>query len=144
MAYHTPLTNSQEFTGALMKARELAHNITMSMRQIQGTDPNFEVFPYTCVSLFSSLPLSHTNSCDTFIHHQLCFFLPSCQGDKCILRAVPDNCARGTFHHFSMSATHIRGLLPTAGTRPALRSAQSVDHNHDHCGYCWCYDPVEH
>lgn len=47
MAYHTPLTNSQEFTGALRKARELAHNITMGMREIQGTDPNFEVFPYT-------------------------------------------------------------------------------------------------
>lgn len=47
MAYHTPLSNSQEFTRALMKARELAHNITMGMRQIPGTDPKFEVFPYT-------------------------------------------------------------------------------------------------
>uniref|UniRef100_A0A671VNE3 NPC1 like intracellular cholesterol transporter 1 n=1 Tax=Sparus aurata TaxID=8175 RepID=A0A671VNE3_SPAAU len=37
MAYHTPLTNSQEFTAALLRARELAHNITMGMRQIPGT-----------------------------------------------------------------------------------------------------------
>lgn len=51
MAYHTPLTNSQEFTRALLRARELAHNITMGMRQIPGTDPQFEVFPYTYVSL---------------------------------------------------------------------------------------------
>ena len=51
MAYHTPLTNSQEFTAALEKARELAHNITMGMRAIKGTSPDFEVFPYTYVSL---------------------------------------------------------------------------------------------
>lgn len=50
MAYHTPLTNSQEFTAALLKARELAHNITMGMRQIPGTSPDFEVFPYTYVT----------------------------------------------------------------------------------------------
>lgn len=49
MAYHTPLTNSQEFTAALLKSRELAHNITMGMRQIPGTSPDFEVFPYTYV-----------------------------------------------------------------------------------------------
>lgn len=49
MAYHIPLTNSQEFTQALLKARELAHNITLGMRQIEGTDPAFEVFPYTYV-----------------------------------------------------------------------------------------------
>lgn len=49
MAYHTPLTNSQEFTAALLRARELAHNITMGMRQIPGTAPDFEVFPYTYV-----------------------------------------------------------------------------------------------
>lgn len=49
MAYHTPLTNSQEFTAALLKARELAHNITLGMRQIPGTSPDFEVFPYTYV-----------------------------------------------------------------------------------------------
>ena len=47
MAYHTSLTNSQEFTRALEKARELAHNITMGMRKIPGTSPDFEVFPYT-------------------------------------------------------------------------------------------------
>ncbi|KAG9335483.1 hypothetical protein JZ751_004612 [Albula glossodonta] len=48
MAYHTPLTTSTEFTAALQRARELAANITLSMRQVPGTDPNFEVFPYTC------------------------------------------------------------------------------------------------
>ncbi|KAF3851071.1 hypothetical protein F7725_012843 [Dissostichus mawsoni] len=42
MAYHTPLTNSQEFTAALQMSRELAHNITMSMREIEGTSPDFE------------------------------------------------------------------------------------------------------
>ncbi|XP_011616869.1 NPC1-like intracellular cholesterol transporter 1 [Takifugu rubripes] len=52
MAYHTPLTNSQEFTRALLKARELAHNITLGMRQIPGTDPQFEVFPYTVTNVF--------------------------------------------------------------------------------------------
>lgn len=143
MAYHTPLKNSQEFTRALMKARELAHNITMGMRELEGTDPNFEVFPYTYVSLFSRVPLSHTHSCDIFIHIN-CFLSFSCQSDKCILRAVPDNCARGTRHHFSMSATHIRSVLPTVGVRPALRSAQSVDHHYDHCGYCWRHDPMGH
>ncbi|XP_047447529.1 NPC1-like intracellular cholesterol transporter 1 [Mugil cephalus] len=52
MAYHTPLTNSQEFTAALLKARELAENITMGMRQIEGTSPDFEVFPYTITNVF--------------------------------------------------------------------------------------------
>nr|XP_046242813.1 NPC1-like intracellular cholesterol transporter 1 [Scatophagus argus] len=52
MAYHTPLTNSQEFTAALLKARELAHNITLGMRQIPGTSPDFEVFPYTVTNVF--------------------------------------------------------------------------------------------
>ncbi|KAL7391549.1 hypothetical protein ABVT39_010937 [Epinephelus coioides] len=52
MAYHTPLTNSQEFTAALLKARELAHNITMGMRKIPGTSPDFEVFPYTVTNVF--------------------------------------------------------------------------------------------
>lgn len=47
MAYHTTLTNSQEFTNALRKTRELAYNITMGMRQIPGTAPDFEVFAYT-------------------------------------------------------------------------------------------------
>lgn len=47
MAYHTPLTNSQEFTAALLRARELAANITESMRKVPGTSPDFEVFPYT-------------------------------------------------------------------------------------------------
>ncbi|KAM7391594.1 hypothetical protein PAMP_022274 [Pampus punctatissimus] len=52
MAYHTPLTNSQEFTAALLKSRELAHNITMGMRKVPGTSPDFEVFPYTVTSVF--------------------------------------------------------------------------------------------
>uniref|UniRef100_A0A8C2WF78 NPC1 like intracellular cholesterol transporter 1 n=1 Tax=Cyclopterus lumpus TaxID=8103 RepID=A0A8C2WF78_CYCLU len=52
MAYHTPLSNSQEFTAALLKARELAHNITMGMRKIPGTSPDFEVFPYTVTNVF--------------------------------------------------------------------------------------------
>lgn len=47
MAYHTPLVTSQEFTAALEKARELAHEITLTMREIPGTSPDFEVFPYT-------------------------------------------------------------------------------------------------
>lgn len=52
MAYHTPLSNSQEFTAALQMARELAHNITMGMREIPGTSPDFEVFPYTVTNVF--------------------------------------------------------------------------------------------
>lgn len=55
MAYHTPLTNSQQFTAALLKARELAHNITMGMREVPGTSPDFEVFPYTYVVLLPEL-----------------------------------------------------------------------------------------
>uniref|UniRef100_A0A8C5D1Y6 SSD domain-containing protein n=1 Tax=Gadus morhua TaxID=8049 RepID=A0A8C5D1Y6_GADMO len=52
MAYHTSLTNSQEFTKALEKTRELAHNITMGMREVPGTAPDFEVFPYTVTYAF--------------------------------------------------------------------------------------------
>ncbi|XP_037742058.1 NPC1-like intracellular cholesterol transporter 1 [Chelonia mydas] len=52
MAYHTPLTNSQEFTAALRAARELATNITHSMRRVPGTDPSFRVFPYTVTYVF--------------------------------------------------------------------------------------------
>ncbi|MEQ2175570.1 hypothetical protein GOODEAATRI_019186, partial [Goodea atripinnis] len=52
MAYHIPLTNSQEFTAALQKARELAHDITKDMRKIPGTSPDFEVFPYTITYVF--------------------------------------------------------------------------------------------
>ncbi|XP_034025439.1 NPC1-like intracellular cholesterol transporter 1 [Thalassophryne amazonica] len=52
MAYHTPLTKSQEFTAALLTARELAHNITMGMRNISGTSADFEVFPYTVTNVF--------------------------------------------------------------------------------------------
>nr|XP_043883085.1 NPC1-like intracellular cholesterol transporter 1 isoform X1 [Solea senegalensis] len=52
MAYHTPLRNSQEFTAALLKSRELAYNITLSMRNVSGTSPDFEVFPYTVTNVF--------------------------------------------------------------------------------------------
>ncbi|XP_072244392.1 NPC1-like intracellular cholesterol transporter 1 [Leuresthes tenuis] len=52
MAYHIPLTNSQEFTAALQKSRALAHDITMGMRKIPGTSPDFEVFPYTVTNVF--------------------------------------------------------------------------------------------
>ncbi|XP_015242874.1 PREDICTED: Niemann-Pick C1-like protein 1 [Cyprinodon variegatus] len=52
MAYHSPLTNSQEFTAALKKARELADEITKGMRNINGTSPDFEVFPYTITYVF--------------------------------------------------------------------------------------------
>nr|XP_057925789.1 NPC1-like intracellular cholesterol transporter 1 [Doryrhamphus excisus] len=52
MAYHTPLTNSQEFTAALLKARELAQSITDDMRKVPGTAPDFEVFPYTVTNVF--------------------------------------------------------------------------------------------
>ncbi|KAJ8339483.1 hypothetical protein SKAU_G00362690 [Synaphobranchus kaupii] len=52
MAYHTPLATSQEFTAALRIARELAANITLSMRQVPGTSPDFEVFPYTVTYVF--------------------------------------------------------------------------------------------
>lgn len=52
MAYHAPLKNSQEYTGALLYARELAENITMSLRNVPGTDPDFQVFPYTITYVF--------------------------------------------------------------------------------------------
>ncbi|KAL2092502.1 hypothetical protein ACEWY4_012300 [Coilia grayii] len=52
MAYHAPLKNSQEFTAALLRARELAHNITMSMRKIDDTLSDFQVFPYTVTYVF--------------------------------------------------------------------------------------------
>ncbi|XP_036384671.1 NPC1-like intracellular cholesterol transporter 1 [Megalops cyprinoides] len=58
MAYHTPLTTSKEFTAALKKARELAANITLSMRQVPGTSPDFEVFPYTVTYVFYEQYLS--------------------------------------------------------------------------------------
>ncbi|XP_074837673.1 NPC1-like intracellular cholesterol transporter 1 [Carettochelys insculpta] len=52
MAYHTPLTNSQEYTAALRVARELAANITRSLQQVPGTDPGFRVFPYTVTDVY--------------------------------------------------------------------------------------------
>ncbi|XP_018428643.1 PREDICTED: Niemann-Pick C1-like protein 1 [Nanorana parkeri] len=58
MAYHSPLKNSQEYTGALMQARELAANITESLRKVPGTDPNVNVFPYTITYVFYEQYLS--------------------------------------------------------------------------------------
>ncbi|XP_006832319.1 PREDICTED: niemann-Pick C1-like protein 1 [Chrysochloris asiatica] len=52
MAYHMPLKNSQEYTEALRAARALAANITASLRKVPGTDPTFEVFPYTITYVF--------------------------------------------------------------------------------------------
>lgn len=52
MAYHTPLKNSQEYTGALKYARELAADITQTLRKVPGTDPDFNVFPYTITYVF--------------------------------------------------------------------------------------------
>uniref|UniRef100_A0A9J7XEP0 SSD domain-containing protein n=1 Tax=Cyprinus carpio carpio TaxID=630221 RepID=A0A9J7XEP0_CYPCA len=61
MAYHTPLVNSQEFTAALEKARELAHNITMTMRNVTGTSQDFEVFPYTVTYVYYEQYLTIVN-----------------------------------------------------------------------------------
>ncbi|XP_067396428.1 NPC1-like intracellular cholesterol transporter 1 [Emydura macquarii macquarii] len=61
MAYHTPLTNSQEYTAALRAARELAVDITHSMRQVPGTDPSFRVFPYTVTYVFYEQYLTIVN-----------------------------------------------------------------------------------
>ncbi|XP_040201975.1 NPC1-like intracellular cholesterol transporter 1 isoform X2 [Rana temporaria] len=52
MAYHTPLKNSQEYTGGLLYARELAADITKSLRNVNGTHPDFQVFPYTITYVF--------------------------------------------------------------------------------------------
>uniref|UniRef100_A0A8C8DU17 NPC1 like intracellular cholesterol transporter 1 n=1 Tax=Oryzias sinensis TaxID=183150 RepID=A0A8C8DU17_9TELE len=52
MAYHTTLTNSQEYTAALQKGRELASSITEAMRKVPGTSPDFEVFTYTLTNVF--------------------------------------------------------------------------------------------
>ncbi|KAG8441015.1 hypothetical protein GDO86_006668 [Hymenochirus boettgeri] len=58
MAYHTPLKNSQEYTAALKSARELAANITETLRKVPGTDPDFRVFPYTITYVFYEQYLS--------------------------------------------------------------------------------------
>ena len=47
MAYHKPLRNSEDYTEALRVSRALAANITAQLRQVPGTDPAFEVSPYT-------------------------------------------------------------------------------------------------
>ncbi|XP_067857648.1 NPC1-like intracellular cholesterol transporter 1 [Heptranchias perlo] len=61
MAYHTPLKNSLQYTAALKVARELAANITESMRKIPGTDPSFEVFPYSITYVFYEQYLTVVN-----------------------------------------------------------------------------------
>ncbi|XP_076974398.1 NPC1-like intracellular cholesterol transporter 1 [Tamandua tetradactyla] len=52
MAYSKPLKNSQDYTEALRATRALAANITASLRKVPGTDPTFEVFPYTITNVF--------------------------------------------------------------------------------------------
>ncbi|XP_063787980.1 NPC1-like intracellular cholesterol transporter 1 [Pseudophryne corroboree] len=58
MAYHSPLKNSLEYTAALKYTRELAADITKSLRQVNGTDPNLTVFPYTITYVFYEQYLS--------------------------------------------------------------------------------------
>lgn len=73
------------------------------------------------------------------------FCLPTFfQGNKCILRAVLDYCARGTLQHLPVSAADLRGVLPAVGLGCALWSAQPNHHNHDRRGYCWCHDAMGH
>ncbi|XP_037357485.1 NPC1-like intracellular cholesterol transporter 1 [Talpa occidentalis] len=52
MAYHRPLKNSRDFTEALRASRALAANITVDLRKVPGTSPDFEVFPYTISNVF--------------------------------------------------------------------------------------------
>ncbi|XP_058152663.1 NPC1-like intracellular cholesterol transporter 1 [Dasypus novemcinctus] len=52
MAYSKPLKNSRDYTEALRATRALAANITASLRAVPGTDPAFEVFPYTITNVF--------------------------------------------------------------------------------------------
>ncbi|XP_054660508.1 NPC1-like intracellular cholesterol transporter 1 [Grus americana] len=52
MAYQRPLRTSQEYTAALRAARDLAEEITTNLRQVPGTDPDFEVFPYTVTYVY--------------------------------------------------------------------------------------------
>ncbi|KAI6058917.1 Niemann-Pick C1-like protein 1 [Aix galericulata] len=47
-----PLRTSQEYTAALRAARALAENITGTLRQVPGTDPDFRVFPYTVTYVY--------------------------------------------------------------------------------------------
>nr|XP_033806203.1 NPC1-like intracellular cholesterol transporter 1 isoform X2 [Geotrypetes seraphini] len=61
MAYHTPLSNSQEYTAALKAVRELAASITKSMRKVPGTDPNFTVFPYSITYVYYEQYLTIVN-----------------------------------------------------------------------------------
>uniref|UniRef100_A0A8B9PI67 NPC1 like intracellular cholesterol transporter 1 n=1 Tax=Apteryx owenii TaxID=8824 RepID=A0A8B9PI67_APTOW len=58
MAYHRPLANSQEYTAALRAARQLADNITATLRQVPGTPPDFRVFPYTVTYVYYEQYLS--------------------------------------------------------------------------------------
>ncbi|XP_016003353.2 NPC1-like intracellular cholesterol transporter 1 isoform X4 [Rousettus aegyptiacus] len=52
MAYHTPLRDSHDYTEALRATWALAANITADLRKVPGTDPTFEVFPYTVTNVF--------------------------------------------------------------------------------------------
>ncbi|KAM6035889.1 NPC1-like intracellular cholesterol transporter 1 [Theristicus caerulescens] len=52
MAYQRPLHTSQEYTAALRAARALAEEITTTLRQVPGTDPDFRVFPYTVTYVY--------------------------------------------------------------------------------------------
>uniref|UniRef100_A0A4W3HYR2 NPC1 like intracellular cholesterol transporter 1 n=1 Tax=Callorhinchus milii TaxID=7868 RepID=A0A4W3HYR2_CALMI len=61
MAYHSVLVDSQEYTASLKVVRELAANITASMRKVPGTDPNFEVFPYSITYVFYEQYLTVVN-----------------------------------------------------------------------------------
>ncbi|XP_048368083.1 NPC1-like intracellular cholesterol transporter 1 [Sphaerodactylus townsendi] len=70
MAYHTPIRNSQENTAALKAARELSDSITASMREVPGTDPSFQVFPYTITYVFFEQYLTITAA--GFINLALC------------------------------------------------------------------------
>lgn len=102
---------------------------------------------YFPVSFISYSLLYKSYSCLCSYSHYLYgdgIFLPAFQGDECILRAVPDHCARGTLQHLPVSAAHFRGVLPAAGFGSALRSAQPNHHNHDRRGYRGCHDTVGH
>uniref|UniRef100_A0A663END9 NPC1 like intracellular cholesterol transporter 1 n=1 Tax=Aquila chrysaetos chrysaetos TaxID=223781 RepID=A0A663END9_AQUCH len=52
MAYQSPLRTSQEYTAALRAARDLAEEITTTLRRVPGTPPDFRVFPYTVTYVY--------------------------------------------------------------------------------------------
>ncbi|XP_072917233.1 NPC1-like intracellular cholesterol transporter 1 isoform X2 [Hemitrygon akajei] len=61
MAYHVPLKNSLEYTAALKAARVIADSITETMRKVPGTDPSFEVFPYSITYVYYEQYLTVVN-----------------------------------------------------------------------------------